>query len=285
MNKSRFLKKTISIILALTFVMCSGIFNLTQAAGTELADYSKLDKAIATIPDGPNRTNGVYKQEELEALDAMVASFDRNLTVDYQSTVNSYRTELQNAVKNLSMDLSKAEATFTVTIDRKIVKQDDIITVFLKINTNYPVTGFQLPVIYDKTQFSLVDYDPDNSNSYITFSEGSFKKGSYDLNGNAGLTTGFSYTSNPEKWDNDEARAKYDYAFFTASFNSQKNPSNLNLAVPQNEEFATFRLQAKNDIENAEELVFISPDWIKSDANKAVLSVQVFQVQFLTEIL
>lgn len=269
MNKSRFLKKTISIILALTFVMCSGIFNLTRAAGTELADYSKLDKAIATIPDGPNRTNGVYKQEELEALDAMVASFDRNLTVDYQSTVNSYRTELQNAVKNLSMDLSKAEATFTVTIDRKIVKQDDIITVFVKIDTNYPVTGFQLPVIYDKTQFSLVDYDPDNSNSYITFSEGSFKKGSYDLNGNAGIANGFSFTSNPEKWDTDEARAKYDYAFFTASFNSQKNPSNLNLAVPQNEEFATFRLQAKNDIENAEELVFISPDWIKNDTNKA----------------
>ncbi len=267
MKKGGFLKKIISLVLAMALVMCSGAFNSIQAA--DLADYSKLDKAIATIPDGPNRTNGVYKQEELKALDEMVASFDRNLTTDDQSIVNGYRTQVQNAVKNLSMDLSKAEATITVLIDRKIVKQEDIITVFIKINANYPVTGVQLPVIYDKTQFSLVDYDPDNSNSYITFSDGSFKQGSYDLNGNAGIETGFSYTSNPEKWNTDEARAKYDYAFFTASFNSQKNPSNLNLAVPQNEEFATFRLQAKNDIENAEELVFISPDWIKSDANKA----------------
>lgn len=267
MKKSRFLKKIISLVLVLTFVMCSGVFNSIQAA--DLADYSKLDKAIATIPDGPNRTNGVYKTEELEALDALVASFDRNLTSEDQATVNAYRTEVQNAVKNLSMDLTKAEATVSVVIDRKIVKQDDIITVFVKINTNYPVTGFQLPVLYDKTQFLLVDYDSENSNSYITFADGSFKAGSYELNGNAGLSTGFSYTSNAEKWNTDEARAKYDYAFFTASFNSQKNSSNPNLAVPEDEVFATFRLQAKNDIENAEELVFISPDWIKNDANKA----------------
>ncbi len=267
MKNSRFLKKLISFVMVISLVVCSGVLNVTRAE--TLADYSKLDKAIATIPDGPNRTNGVYKTEELEAIDAMVASFDRNLTSENQSIVDGYRTELSAAIKELSMDLSKAEATVTVVIDRKIVKQDDIITVFVKINTNYPVTGFQLPVLYDKTQFTLVDYDTDNSNSYITFCDGSFKNGSYDLNGNAGLTAGFSYTSDPEKWDTDEAREKYDYAFFTAAFNSQKNPSNLNLAVPENEEFATFRLQAKNDIENAEELVFISPDWIKSDVNKA----------------
>ena len=92
MKKSRFLKKIISLVLAMALVMCSGTFNLIQASTP--ADYSKLDKAIATIPDGPNRTNGVYKQEELEALDEMVASFDRNLTSDDQSTVNGYRTDL-----------------------------------------------------------------------------------------------------------------------------------------------------------------------------------------------
>ena len=265
MEKSGFLKKIMSFVLVMTLVVCSGVLNVSGAEN--LADYSKLDKAIATIPDGPNRTNGVYKTEELEALDEMVASFDRNLTADDQTIVNGYRTDLQNAVKNLSMDLSKAEATVTVRIDRKIVKKDDIITVFININTNYPVTGIQLPVLYDKTQFTLVDYD--SGNSYITFCDGSFKNGSYDLNGNADLTSGFSYTSNPEKWDTDEMRAKYGYAWFTANFNTQKNPSNLNLAVPQNEDFATFRLQAENDIENAEELVFISPDWIKSDTNKA----------------
>ena len=267
MKNSRFLNKIISLVLVMAIIICSGVFSSVYAE--DLADYSKLDKAIATIPDGPNRNNGVYKAEELEAIDAMVASFDRNLTSADQAVVNQYRTDLLAAINALSMDLSKAVATATVLIDRKIVKQDDIITVFIKINTNYPVTGFQLPVIYDKTQFTLVDYDPDNSNSYITFYDGSFMQGSYDLNGNAGIETGFSYTSDSEKWDTDEARAKYDYAFFTANFNSQKNPSNLNLAVPQDEVFATFRLQAKNDIENAEELVFISPDWEKTNENKA----------------
>ncbi len=266
MKKSGFLKKFISLVLVATLVVCSGVLNVAEAEEQTLADYSKLDKAIATIPDGPNRTNGVYKTEELEALDAMVASFDRNLTSDEQATVNQYRTDLLAAISALSMDLSRAEATVTVRIDRKLVKKDDIITVFININTNYPVTGIQLPVLYDKTQFTLVDYD--SGNSYITFCDGSFKNGSYDLNGNAGLTTGFSNTTDSDKWNNDEARAKYDYAFFTATFNSQKNPSNLKLAVPQDEDFATFRLQAKNDIENAEELVFISPDWVKNDTNK-----------------
>ena len=274
MKKSKFLKKIISLVLVATLVVCSGIMNVASAEDVALADYSKLDKAIATIPDGPNRTNGVYKTEELQALDEMVASFDRNLTADDQAIVNAYRTDLLAAISALSMDLSKAEATVTVRIDRKFVKKDDIITVFININTNYPVTGLQLPVLYDKTQFTLVDYD--SGNSYITFCDGSFKNGSYDLNGNAGLTTGFSFTSNSEKWDTDEMREKYDYAWFTASFNTQKNPSNLNFAVPQNEDFATFRLQAKNDIENAEELVFISSDWIKTDTNK----IGVFSVGF-----
>ena len=266
MEKSKFLKKIISLVLVATLVICSGVMNVAKAEDVALADYSKLDKAIATIPDGPNRTNGVYKTEELEALDEMVESFDRSLTADDQAIVNAYRTDLLAAISALSMDLSKAEATVTVRIDRKLVKKDDIITVFININTNYPVTGIQLPVLYDKTQFTLVDYD--SGNSYITFCDGSFKNGSYDLNGNAGLTTGFSNTSNSDKWNTEEAKNQYDYAFFTATFNSQKNPSNLNLAVPQNEDFATFRLQAKNDIENAEELVFISTDWIKNDTNK-----------------
>ena len=233
-----------------------------------LANYTALKKVMATIPDGPNKTNGVYDATELAAIDAMVAGFDMYLSSDEQATVDGYKTDLEAAIKALSMDLSKAEATVTTVLSQESVKTGDVITVTVKLTANYPVTNVQLPIIYDKTQFSLVGFE--GGASYLTFADSSIKAGAYDLNGNAGITRGFQDTSNATVWNTAEAMAKYDYAWITASFNAMNATGGKEvLAVPNDETFVTFELKALADVEDATQSVFISPDWTKTDANKA----------------
>ncbi len=232
-----------------------------------LADYEALESAIATIPDGPNRTNGVYDAAELAAIDEMVAGFDMFLSSDDQETVDGYTAALTAAVKALTMDLSKATAKIETQLSQKVVKTGDVINVTVKVTTNYPVATIQLPILYDKTEFQLVNFT--SGKSYLTFNEeGSFVLGSYDFNGNAGITTGFSRTSNPDKWNTAAAKAQYDYAWMTAAFNIGTNPSNIALAVPNEEVFVTYQLKALKDVDDATQSVFISTEWARSDAAK-----------------
>ncbi len=231
------------------------------------ANYVALNKAIATIPDGPNRTNGVYDAAELAAIDEMVAGFDMFLADSDQAIVDGYTAELTAAIKALTMDLSKAEATVTTVLSQKEAKAGDIITVTVKLTANYPVGLVQLPIIYDKTEFSLVGFT--SGKSYLNFVDSSFKAGAYDLNGNAGITRGFQYTSNADKWDTAEAKAQYDYAWITATFNSMNATSEDELSVPNDETFVTYQLKAKKDVADATKSVFISLDWAKTDAVKA----------------
>ncbi len=230
------------------------------------ANYTDLNKVIATIPDGPNRTNGVYDAAELAAIDAMVAEYDMYLSSDEQDVVDGYKAELEAAIAALTMDLSKAEATVTTVLSQKEVKAGDIITVTVKLTTNYPVGLVQLPIIYDKTQFSLVGFT--GGKSYLTFADSSFTASAYDLNGNAGLTRGFQYTADAATWNTDTAKAKYDYAWITATFNTMNATANDALSVPNDETFVTYQLKANTDVEDATKSVFISLDWAKTDAVK-----------------
>ncbi len=167
------------------------------------------------------------------------------------------------------IDMSDKEACVEITLSEKEVITGDVITVTVKLTTNYYVTGVQLPILYDKTQFELVGNN--GGMSYLTFDENSsFVNGRYDLNGNSGLTNGFKYTSNNEYWNTDASRAKYDYAWITAAFNNYTNKSKPNkLAMPKDEVFVTFQVKALGDIEDTTEAIFISPDWTKTDEVKA----------------
>lgn len=235
--------------------------------GEDPANYDEL-KALVEQAEALDRD--AYEAEGIEAIDAILAEIDYSLKITQQDKVDAWADELEAALAALKYDVSGAEATVTTVLSKKTVATDDIITVTVKLTTNYPVTNIQLPVIYDKTKFSLVDFT--SGSSYLTFEDSSFTAGSYEFAGNAGLETGFKYTANEEKWNTEEAKAQYDYAWITATFNSKVNSSNQNLAIPNDETFVTFQLKALADVEDATQSVFISPDWAKTaDVKKGQL--------------
>lgn len=158
-------------------------------------------------------------------------------------------------------EISEAEARVTTVLSQNKADTDDVVTVEVRIETNYPVGVVQLPVLYDKTCFELVNFS--YGKSYLKFdSDSSLVQGSYVLNGNAGITKGFEKTSDDDEWNTDVAKSQYGYAWITATYDSSVNSENPELVIPQGEVFVTFRLRAKNTIENTSECVFISPDWV-----------------------
>ncbi len=167
-------------------------------------------------------------------------------------------------------NIADAAANVKIELSDKSVTQGDTITVYVNVTTNYPVPLLQVPVIYDKTQFEVVDFDKDNAT--LNFNEDSdFANGSYKFSANSGLTKGFECTSNGAVWNTDAAREQFDYVWITIMFDSSINPENQTLVIPSDELIASFKLKAKSDIDDTSETVFVSEDWVKSTKNKSGL--------------
>ena len=234
--------------------------------GAGPADYAELN-ALREEAAAIDRT--AYSDESLAALDAVLAKITDDMKLPQQSIVDGWADELEAALAGLDRVVEKANANVQIVLNKASAVADDVITVTVKLTTNYYVTGVQLPILYDKTLFELVGNE--GGMSYLTFdANSSFVNGRYDLNGNSGLTNGFKYTSNAEKWNTDAAKAQYDYAWITAAFNNNTNTSNPNtLAMPQDEVFVTFQVKALGDVEDTTEAIFISPDWTKTATVKA----------------
>ena len=234
--------------------------------GSGPADYEALN-ALREEAAAIDRT--AYSDESLAALDAVLAKITDDMKLPQQDIVDGWATELEAALAGLTRDVTKAQANVQIVLNKASASADDVITVTVKLTTNYYVTGVQLPILYDKTLFELVGNE--GGMSYLTFdANSSFVNGRYDLNGNSGITTGFNYTSAPEKWKTDDAKAQYDYAWITAAFNNNTNTSKPNkLAMPKDEVFVTFQVKALADVEDTTEAIFISPDWTKTAEVKA----------------
>ncbi len=234
--------------------------------GAGPADYTELN-ALREEAAAIDRT--AFSDESLAALDAVLAKITDDMKLPQQDIVDGWADELEAALAGLDRTVDKAQANVQIVLNKESAKADDVITVTVKLTTNYYVTGVQLPILYDKTLFELVGNE--GGMSYLTFDENSsFVNGRYDLNGNSGLTNGFNYTSAPETWKTDAAKAQYDYAWITAAFNNNTNTSKPNtLAMPKDEVFVTFQVKALADVEDATEAIFISPDWTKTAAVKA----------------
>ena len=234
--------------------------------GSGPADYTALNElreAAAAI----DRT--AFSDDSLAALDAVLAKITDDMKLPQQDIVDGWADELEAALAGLTRTVDKAKADVQIVLSKEAVSAGDIVTVTVKLTTNYYVTGVQLPILYDKTQFELVGNT--GGKSYLTFNEeGSFVNGRYDLNGNSGMTTGFKYTSDAAKWNTDAAKAQYDYAWITAAFNNNTNTGKPNtLAMPKDEVFVTFQVKALTAVEDATESIFISPDWTKTASVKS----------------
>ncbi len=236
------------------------------ALGEDPANYDELNALVA---QAEALDRDAYTEDSIAAVDAVIAKIDYTLKLSQQATIDGWADELEAALAALAYDVSGAEASVTTVLNKKSVVKDDIVTVSIKLTTNYPVPVLQLPVIYDKTEFELVDFT--SGKSYLTFnSDSSFAKGRYDFNGSAGLDKGFKYTSNSEKWNTADAKAQYGYAWITATFNSATNSDtgSEKLAIPNDEVFVTFRLKALKAVDDTTGSVFISPDWTKTSSVK-----------------
>ena len=275
----KLLKRLLSVLLAVTVVI--GSAPLSGLVGLELPDWVALDASAQISEDladndlvadytelnklreeaaAIDRT--AYTDDSLDALDAVLEKITDDKKISEQDIVDGWADELEAALAGLTRDVSKAKANVQIVLNKASVAKDDVITVTVKLTTNYYVAGVQLPILYDKTLFELVGNE--GGESYLTFDpDSSFAKGHYDFSGNSGLTNGFKYTSDAAKWNTDEAKAQYDYAWIAASANA--SAPGFQLVMPKDDIFVSFQVKALADVEDTTETIFISPDWTKTD--------------------
>ncbi len=164
-----------------------------------------------------------------------------------------------------SADIPDASAKIEVILSDKTVKADDILTVTVKLSSDYPITNIQIPVLFDKTQFAIVGKA--TNSSYYTASD-IFADKNYMFGGRADRQAGFDKTSASEKWNTTEAKAKYGVAYITAVYDVSIGMDDTTYAKPENDVFVTFSLKALSDVSDTLTSVFVSKDWAKTAENK-----------------
>ncbi len=176
---------------------------------------------------------------------------------------NPAADELTIIDKSLTGNVS----VMTVLSDDEVA-QGDTITVTVKLTSSDYISNIQIPVLFDKTQFEIVG-DATNSD-FLSFAENSpLGCRNYTLNGSADKSVGFSMTSDDEKWNTEEMKNKYGYAYITATYNADEGMTYKTYAKPvdPNGNFVEFQLKALTDVENATESVFVDADWAKTADN------------------
>ncbi len=256
----RILSVLLSVIMVLSIVPVS-----VYAEST--ADYKEVNSLVSQI-EALDRS--MYTDESLAYLDSVMQKIDFNLSSAEQTTVDTWADELESALAGLKFDVSKADADILLDLSDKELSADDILTVTIRLTTNFYITNVQLPVLFDKTQFEIVGEV--TSRKYYTVAP-VFSSRYYTFGGRADKQQGFDKTSNPDIWNTDEAKAKYGVAYITASYNPMADGEYDTYAKPQNDVFVTFKLKALVDVSNAVESVFISSDWAKTATNKTGLLV------------
>ncbi len=226
------------------------------------ADYEELN-ALVEEAEAIDRT--IYTDDSLAAVDAVLAKITYDMKQPQQDIVDGWADELEAALAGLKRDASKANIKVTTILDKQEVSEGDIVTVKIKLDANYYVSAIQLPVLYDKTQFEIVGAASDAS--YLTFNpDSALANGTYTTDGTTTRVRDFANTSNDVKWDTDDMKNKYAYAWITAIPDSRA--SNFKLVMPKEDIFVSFQLKALTDVEDATESVFISTDWAKTASNK-----------------
>ena len=227
-------------------------------AGKECTVCGEKTSTTPTEIPALGHTPGEEKEENrVEATEGIDGSYD---LVVYCTVCNAEISRETIVVPSYS----KTEANITTLLSKNSVKAGDVVTVTVKLTTNFYVSSFQIPVIFDKTQFEVVG-EVKNKN-YLTFSD-MFAERNYTFGGRADQQKGIDATSNPDFWNTDEAKAKYGVARITASYSIAIGNNNETYAKPQDDVVATFQLKALTDVEDISESVFVSTDWTKTAEN------------------
>ncbi|MBP3330932.1 MAG: PASTA domain-containing protein [Clostridia bacterium] len=169
-------------------------------------------------------------------------------------------------------DESKYIADFKVTTDKANASAGDVITVSVKLKTNYRIGAVSLPVIYDARVFEIVGTDANNVSSFLNFT-GTLTENAYKTNGNwKSPESMYTRTSNPDKWLDKTTMANY--KIILASWAAIPSEGTVMTALNSQETIVTFKLKVKSDVSDTSGRIFLSQDFIKTaSAPQGLLSV------------
>ncbi len=167
---------------------------------------------------------------------------------------------------------SKYVAAFAITTDKNEVKAGDIITVSVKLKTNYNIVAISLPVIYDSNVFEIVGTSESNLSSYLNFT-GTLKENAYVTNGNwKSPDNMYEKNNNPDHWTSSMTKAKYKIAF--ATWVAAPSQGTVITSLDKEETIVTFKLKVKAGVNDAAGRIFMSQDFIKTASTpQGILSV------------
>ncbi len=167
---------------------------------------------------------------------------------------------------------SKYTADFRITTDKSEAKAGDIVTVSVKLKTNYNIVTISLPVIYDARVFEIADANENNVSSYLTFT-GTLKDNAYSTNGNwKSPDTMYKKNSNPDYWTDPLRMSMYKIAF--ATWVVMPSQGTVVTKLGEEETIVTFRLKVKEDAKDTSGRIFLHPDFIKTEKDpQGILSV------------
>lgn len=153
-------------------------------------------------------------------------------------------------------------ADFAVTTDKSEAKAGDIITVSVKLKTNYDIVAISLPVIYDANAFELVGTNENNLSSYLTFT-GTLKDNAYTTNGNwKSPDSMYTKNSNNDYWTSTLTKSRFKIAF--ATWVAAPSQGTVVTTLDKEETIVTFKLKVKEGVKDTSGRIFLSEDFIKT---------------------
>lgn len=165
----------------------------------------------------------------------------------------------------LGADESSYTASFTLSASKTAnIAKNDTVTVSVSLKTNYGLYAMGLPVIYDCTKFEMMNTDPSNLSSFLTFS-GTLAT-SYLTNGNwKSPDVMYSRCSNPSYWTKSTVKSTYKIAYATWSADSTKSKTPITLSSSQ--KIVSFTLKAKKAVSTlTDKDIFVSKDFLKTES-------------------
>ena len=167
---------------------------------------------------------------------------------------------------------AKYIADFAITTDKKEAKAGDIVTVSVKLKTNYKIVAISLPVIYDASIFEIVGGEDGNLASFLNFT-GTLKENEYTTNGNwKSPDNMYSKNSNEAHWTSSLVKSRYKFAF--ATWVATPSSGTVISSLDNEETIVTFKLKVKENVSDTTGKIFLSQDFIKTaDAPQGILSV------------
>lgn len=222
----------------------------------ETSDYSAIDEALAKAPS--EYAQKFYTEESVNALNEVIANINWELPPTEQDVIDEYATIIENAIKNLVPDESRAKATVKLTFDKTDAEPGDEVEVKVFVGTNYAVETLEIPVFFDTNQFEFVA-------DSLTFDSTLAKSGYGDYNASP-LAAIYSRRDKTDvTWEPFwalEANAKYK-AILIDWYQDGEEGHETSLEADISEAFATFKLKVKDTATDGDAKAFLCESYVK----------------------